>query len=483
MGIKEFADGARNVWKAISVFPDPEDLYGGRKEYFDSIRQRTEYRLGEQDRQLKVKFGKPDDNVRSNLIGKVVNQSVYLLLSKGVLFDLPGDDSKEQKWLDACWEANQKDIILKKMAINSADAGTGYVKLVPDGVLGTLEGKEELFPRIVNLDPKHMEMITHPEDFEQVITYIIEYDTKDLEGKPMKRREETTHIGEQRDATGKVVDEGGYWEVTNYVKPYNENWQQMGAPVKWENDFPPIIHWQNLPAPNTVYGEPEASDSLLELQDRRNFNASNINKIIRFHAHPKTYTVNLAIPKRKDGGSSMDTDQITQFVGENGKVANLEMQSDLAAAIQFYDLLGKQIFDQTSTVDVSNLKDKLGQLTNFSVRVLFQEALWKMDMKRELFGHMLRQLNRRLLIIGDQKNTDVGVIIWPDVVLPTDESERIVVQEFEMNKGLVSPQTVSVERNRDFKLEQERIKKAKGSLETIENESNQTEGQSKGQEG
>ena len=71
MGIKEFADGARNVWKAISVFPDPEDLYGGRKEYFDSIRQRTEYRLGEQDRQLKVKFGKPDDNVRSNLIGKV----------------------------------------------------------------------------------------------------------------------------------------------------------------------------------------------------------------------------------------------------------------------------------------------------------------------------------------------------------------------------------------------------------------------------
>ena len=160
----------------------------------------------------------------------------------------------------------------------------------------------------------------------------------------------------------------------------------------------------------------------------------------------------------KDGkAATWDSDQMLQFTGENSEVGNLEMQSDLESSIVFYNLLGKQMFDQTATVDVSNLKDKLGQLTNFSVQVLFQSALWKMNMKRKMFGHMLKELNFRLLTLAGM-NTDSGVIIWPKVVLPTDERERIETQNMELMMGAVSLQTISIERDRDFKEEQKRLK-------------------------
>ena len=180
-------DGARNILNFIAEFPYI-DIGGERKEYFDAIKKRTEYRTGEQNKQLASKFGKPDDNVRSNLIGKIVNQSIYLLLSSGVLFDLPGEGTKEQEWIDACWKANNKDILMINLAMNAADAGTGYLKIIPDGMAGKLGNKEVLFPRIVNLDPKNIEMVTNPEDFEQVIRYIITYQTVGPDEKPRLRR-------------------------------------------------------------------------------------------------------------------------------------------------------------------------------------------------------------------------------------------------------------------------------------------------------
>ena len=201
-------------------------------------------------------------------------------------------------------------------------------------------------------------------------------------------------------------------------------------------------------------------EDVLEQQDKRNFNASNINKIIRYHAHPKTYGIDISpLPKSKDStDSSWDPDQMVIFTGgEHPAIANLEMQSDLASSIQFYDMLGKQMFDQTNTVDITAFRDKLGQLTNFSVRVLFQEALWKMNIKRELFGDMLRELNHRLLVVGGQANTDPGEIVWPDAVLPINEQEVINTQKVELEMGIVSKQTISQERGRDYEQEQERM--------------------------
>lgn len=452
-------DGIKNLYKFLYDFPDPADLYGTRQEYQEEIEKRRGYREGEQEKQLKVKFGQADDNLRSNMVGKIVDQSIYLLLSSGVEFDLPGDDeTPEDVWLAECWDANHKDIFLKDCAYNAADAGTGYIKIQPDGIMGRygdMVGK--VFPRLINIDPKNMTIETNPEDFEQVIRYIIEYVVMDgPDGKPYRRREITEHVvSVAEDGT----EQAGVWWISNLVKYYGKQWEPLGEPVPWMDeagnpyDFPPIIHWKNLPNPNDAHGKPDVMDDTIELQDKRNFNASNINKIIRYHAHPKTYGLNIDF----DGSKSWSPDQMVIFKGdENSKLGNLEMQSDLAAAIQFYDLLGKQMFDQTNTVDVTAFRDKLGQLTNFSVRVLFQEAIWKMNIKRELFGDMLRELNHRLLVLSGLPNIDPGEVVWSDDVLPVNEKEVIEAQKTELEMGLVSKQTISQERGRDYEQEQDR---------------------------
>lgn len=462
-----FFDGIKNVYKFFTDFPDPADLYGTKQEYQEEIEKRRNYREGEQKKQLRVKFGKPDDNLRSNMIGKIVDQSIYLLLSAGVEFDLPGDEeTSEERWLNACWDANKKDVLLKDCAYNAADAGIGYIKIQPNALIGKYgEQMDAVFPRLINIDPKNVAMDTNPEDFEQVIRYTIEFVTAGPDNKPRRRREITEHVAAAYDENGNAIS-GEYWKISNWVKDYGKQWELMGTPIVWSDekgipyDFPPIIHWKNLPNPNNIIGRPDILDDVIELQDKRNFNASNINKIIRYHAHPKTYGIDISpLPKSKDSlDSSWDPDQMVIFTsGQHPAIANLEMQSDLASSIQFYDMLGKQMFDQTNTVDLTAFRDKLGQLTNFSVRVLFQEAIWKMNIKRELFGDMLRELNHRLLVVGEQANTDPGEIVWPDAVLPVNIKEVIEEQKAELEMGIVSKQTISQERGRDYEQEQERI--------------------------
>jgi hypothetical protein len=80
-----------------------------------------------------------------------------------------------------------------------------------------------------------------------------------------------------------------------------------------------------------------------------------------------------------------------------------------------------------------------------------------MNIKRELFGDMLRELNHRLLVVGGQANTDPGEIVWPDAVLPVNGKEVIEEQKSELEMGIVSKQTISQERGRDYEQEQERM--------------------------
>lgn len=451
-----FFDGLKNVVNFITTFPDPDDIFGTRKKYENYVQKRRDYRLGEQDKQLKVKFGQSDDNVRCNLIGKAINQSVYLLVGKGVEFDLPGDDdTREDMWLKACWKANNKQILLHRAVQNACEAGNGYIKIIPDGIYGMLNGKETAFPRLVCLDPKWMSMDTNPEDFEQVIRYTIRFTTVGPDGKERARKQVIEFVND-------------YWLISDYYNDHTTagKWILMSE-VRWDYNFAPIMHWQNLPSPNSVFGEPDINDDVIELQDRYNFVASNINKIIRYHAHPKTFGINVGKPDKESWGA----DQMVLFNsgGENAKLDNLEMQSDLESSINFFNLLGKSILDNTSTVDVNNLKDKLGQLTNFAVRVLFNDALNKMDVKRQLLEPALQDLNHRLLVLAGLPD-DPGEVIWPESVLPVNETEVLNSQKTEMEMGIVSKQTVSMERGRDYEQEQERINEESANESNVGNE-------------
>jgi hypothetical protein len=136
----------------------------------------------------------------------------------------------------------------------------------------------------------------------------------------------------------------------------------------------------------------------------------------------------------------------------------LEMQSDLSASLAYLDFLIRNIFNISRTPDLASIKDKLGSLTNFALRVLFFDGLAKLHTKQELYGEALCDINHRLLVLANfaEGDQDPGVVVWPDPV-PTNEVEQVQALTFDINMGLLSKQSAAGIRGYEWETEQERI--------------------------
>lgn len=465
-----FKDVTNAFSNFINLFAG-EDMFGQRVDEMKEIQLRRNYREGRQRDQLNVMLNGPNDNVKRNIIGKAIAQSMHLLLGQGVDFDLPGDDgTPEDQWLKACWEANKKNLLLKDVFYNAADGRCGFVKINPTAkVMGWLDitddgiDRRELveFPKLENINPLYMTMDSLPHDIDMVIRYTVQYVIE--VGGVKKLFKQIT----ENEVEGDGENLQSYWMIRDYEKDLDTGLEfELVNEVRWDYDFAPIIHFKNLPNPNDLWGMPDATEDVLELQDKLNFNLSNLNKIIRYHAHPRTVGKGVGEADQLD----VSPDKMILLKNPDADIWNLEMQSDLAGALEVMDYIGKSILDGMDSVNLSNLKDKIGQITNFAIRVLFYDALGKMQVKREIWEAWLLDLNRRLLTVAEREfNPDPGKIVWPKAVLPTDEVEVIDVQIKEIDSGLKSRQTIALERGVDWEQESERIEGEKVQNENVGN--------------
>ena len=422
-GVKGFIKDA--VWGGM-----PDDV---RERY---IEKRRDYRRGQQKRQLEIRNG-ADDNITVNFVGLVVDRAVSMLFGKGIEFDMPGEgDNPIQQFINATWDANKKNILLQKLAMFGAESGTCFVKLIPDGVIGR-DGQK--YTRLVPQDPKLVSVYTKPDDIEYVTKYIVRWsgmkDGKEVQFKQEIRRRENSDL----------------WEWQDYYQPKGTTkWEPIGKPITWEYDFPPMHHWQNLPDGLSPYGRADITDDVIVLQDRLNFSASNMIKIIRHYAHPKTVFSGVGKTELAD-----EPGRAIFLPTPEAKGYNLEMSSDLASSFNFLQFLQRSLFSITQSVDITSFADKIGALTNFGLRVLFIDALARLETKQELYGEALVELNRRMLVIAG-KGDDGGTVVWPDI-LPVDETIQVSALEADQRMGIVSKQTIAKIRGYEWEDEEERI--------------------------
>lgn len=411
------------------------------------------YYQGNYRKQLRIKPLQADDNIGLNFTGLVVDRSVSMLLGNGLEFDF-GENEQAQEYIDSIYDANKSSILLHKAAQFAGIYGTGYLKIIPDGTEVRSSTENIFIPRLVALDPYWVTIVTMPEDIEMVQSYTLRFNIE-MDGQETARKEVIERVLSEGD--GDTVN----WVINNYIvnRSTSGRWELTNS-ENWPYEFPPIVHWQNLPQPSDIYGQSDIED-IVELQDRINFVASNISKIIRYHAHPKTWGRNASSPTKTSWGA----DEMLLFQGD-AALTNLEMQSDLASSRQFLMELRQALFDISRTVDITSVADKLGSLTNFGLHVLFMDALNKISTKQELMGEALIELNHRLLILEGIAHDDGGAVIWPDV-LPTDEVAESSALTQDINLGLVSKKTASMMRGYDYDQEQELIKEEKSSQENI----------------
>jgi hypothetical protein len=136
-------------------------------------------------------------------------------------------------------------------------------------------------------------------------------------------------------------------------------------------------------------------------------------------------------------------DKIIWLMGDNADLSALDMQSDIGASLQFARDLRQSLFDVSREVDITSITDKLGALTNFGLRVLYSDSLAKNNLKRDLLGEALLELNRRLLVLIGQEGeaSRPGTIAWKDP-LPINVQEDMQTDQLALDMKIVDPQTV-----------------------------------------
>lgn len=415
------------------------------------------YRQGRQREQLRTKPLQANDNVLLNYTGLIIERSVSLLVGEGITFDFPGEtETVQEALIKRTWAVNSGDILLHELADYAGTHGTGYVKIIPDG-LEDPERPGVYLPRLVVVDPLWVTIETETEDNAAVLRYVIRFNTTAPDGGEMARREVIERIMPETDTQGTLyqADAVTGWTISNYWswRGTGGRWALMTDPVVWPYPFPPMVHFKNLPNPGSCYGLADITEPLIELQDRVNFVASNIAKIIRYHAHPRTWGKNFGTLSNASWGA----DEMIVLSGD-GQIANLEMQSDLSSSLAFYQVLRQSLFDTARTVDLSSMADKVGQLTNFALRVLYQDTLAKLNTKRELYGEALVEINRRILLLGGYAGEQAhgGAVVWPEtLVQDTTEQSQLIKTDLEL--GLVSKQTAAGLRGYDWEQEQARM--------------------------
>ncbi|MCJ7527674.1 MAG: phage portal protein [Methyloceanibacter sp.] len=440
-------DNLREGFRSWLGVTDPSDE--SRREMATNYSHLLDYFRGKHKKPLKTKPLQADDNLIVNLAGLVVDRNVSLLFGKGVQFDLESEgDSPEQEHIDAVWKANKKAILLHDVAEFGSVFGTCFVKFLPDA----LEADGKMVPRLVALDPALLEIEADPEDKDWVTAYEIEYGYMVGDQKVLRRERTEMGFFPGEAAEGEPVPMVTSWVVRRYEKTSlsGSKWDLIEETI-WPYPFPPIHHWKNLPAAGSCYGRSDLSEDVIALQDGVNFVASNINKILRYHAHPKTWGRGFGTMSRASWGA----DEMITLPDAEGAIQNLEMSSDLASSAGFLQFLRQVLFDISRTVDLSSMADKLGALTNFGLRVLFKDSLDKLGTKRELYGDALVEINRRLLVLAEI-GEDGGSVNWPEP-LPVDEFNQAQTVQVDLGAGIVDKQTAAEKRGYNWEVVKGRL--------------------------
>lgn len=428
-------------WMASKIAPYLNDALGVKGSIL------AHYYDGDHRPQLKSKPGQIDDNVVQNFVGLAVDRSVSRLFRGGVQFVLPEGATKQDEYLKKVWDLNKKEIIMYQFGLHGAVYGTPYCKVHPDELIDPYTDKP--YPRLVAIDPEIIRVITNPQDMSRVEQYKIEYKLtrKNSEGrmekigyKEITRRASSGETYSTPD--GDEVLQDNTWVVEEWEQSaqYGNQWALVSS-IPWPYDFPPIIHWKNLPSLKSCYGDSDIDDAI-NVQDKSNFVVSNTGKIIKFHAHPQTIGTGFSLDEIKAVDGAVNS--FHAISNPEAKVYNLEMESDLSASRSFALDLRQSIFDIAREVDISSMADKLGQLTNFGLQVLWSDAIDKNDTKRQLYGDAISELNRRLLVLAgfELEASNPGTLQWGNP-LPVNIVEEMTADKMALGMKIVDLETVT----------------------------------------
>lgn len=396
------------------------------------------YYDGEHRRFLRPTPDTFDDNVVINLCSQAVDRFTSFLFPE--LPRLKYQDDKLNTEIQRLWyDEEYIPTFLTDIGISGLISGHVYTRL---------DNSEEGIVRFVNLDPRTITVFWDMRDSKTPLWYRMTWVNSDnVTG------QDTYYIEDYVPAKYVPGEDNDGWLIITYEwQPNRQQWLQEIDREVWPYPFAPIVDWKAQPKPFSYYGP-----SLLKhfhVNDLVNFLWSNTNRILKFHAHPKTII---------SGAGSQDlqttaVDEVWAIPVSGATVYNLEMQSDLRASMEMASQARSAFFAQTHVVDTTTQRDKIGQITNFGLHVLFSDMLDHTRLVQQLYGKGIQELMvRAMAMLGDIENVnDKPAIEWSDP-LPINRTELVNAAKVEQSVGYTSAQALTETLGRDFDQEQGRI--------------------------
>ncbi len=448
----EFGDwGVLDTSAALDIFQDAlewfdrEETRKAEEERQKVILAARRYYDGNHVKPLKVKPGEPDDNVLVNLCRSLVDDSVSWLFGNpetGVLKIKSKEDSDQDNTtgalLEQVYEQSGGFNFFKRLGVRGGVAGHFFIKLSP---------QDDRSVKLTVLDPLLTTVRTDPADVDRVIAYKVEW--KRVETDPGSRRKDTYIY---RQLVVSVDEAGATWVVGDFKckDRAKRQWQLIEA-WAWPWQWAPIVDGPNIEAGWGYYGLSDLED-VAGINDGLNFLSSNTMRILKYHAHPKTVGTGMEASDLQETA----IDSFWTVPDTDAKITNLEMQSDLQSSMQFLEFLKVGFWTVGRGLDPAVYKDKIGQVTNFALRVLAIRTLHKTGDKRLNYGKALRTVNSRVLEMLGQAPQET-ILEWVEP-LPDDPKEKLERLDMEVAMGVTSRQTASEELGRAWETEQKRIK-------------------------
>lgn len=365
----------------------------------DRIAKAWKAYYGQSPKPLKMrKTERTDDNVRLNFGRLIVDIGVATLFGDEMRVEAP-DDAPDavQETLDRIIRTNGGDLLWQRLGLSGAIGGTMFYRL---------QQREDGSVRILCLDPESVEVFWDADDYEKVTKYVVTWHTIDEVGMGVARRQI-------------VKPDGGGWIIIDQ-QAIEGGWRTLEE-TPWPYPFAPIGHAQNMPSPHEVYGISDLEPDVLQLIHSIERVASNINRVVRLYAHPRTWG--------KMIGESLIIDanpgSVLRLEHPNAELHNLEMQSDLASSIDLYGRLVSALHETTRVPEIATGKlDNTGSLSGLALKILYAPLIQKTESKRRTYGHGIQEMMRRALYLSGFSDEIIVEIHWCELV-PTDpEAER-----------------------------------------------------------
>ena len=373
----------------------------------DYHRQRAIHRAwniyrGDQPKPLRVLPGEPDDNVRLNLAGLVVDTGVDALFGQDITAQvLTGDqpDDIGTAYLHNVLEANREMLLLQSAATNGAVAGHAAIRIMPP-VEGAPPGT---LPRLLVVDPEMLRVVWAPDDVGAVEAYVLQWTGYDAMGKEIGKRQII-----QRDGNGWVTIEQEQQGGTS------GRWTTL-AQTPWNFTWAPIVDTQNLPEPNAYWGRPDLTADVLETQLTLNKVMSNAARVQRIHGHPKVVAKGVG-----DGDLDVGPDEAIVLPDTESEISLLEPRAQVADHIQLFNTVKAALHEISRVPEITAGKlDNVGNLSGLALKILYGPLVRKTEVKRRLYGGMVEELGRRLLEMGGYGPDHKVEIMWPEII-PSD---------------------------------------------------------------